>query len=357
MKLSVKDGSFAYRKDAPVLEKLNFTVNSGDLMAILGPNGAGKTTLLRCLMGFLKWNGGGSYLGDTDIRDIPARKLWQRISYVPQARGAFGSLRAEDMILLGRTGRIGVFSTPSESDRKIVRKLAEELRIERLLDKKVNEISGGEAQMVFIARALAAEPDILILDEPESNLDFRNQLIVLDAMTRLAGKGIACIFNTHYPDHALTRANKSLILEKGGRALFGDTASIVTRENIRRAFGVESVIHEVETENSTYRGILPVRLADPAEDTEFAPDVPVIAVVSVILRNYESGAKVNAVLHDCGQFIIGRMGLPCPDEGLSVINITLDAPKGEVQSLVHRLSILPGVRVKAMIENKEEPYS
>ena len=115
--------------------------------------------------------------------------------------------------------------------------------------------------MVLIARALAAESEILILDEPESNLDFKNQLIVLDAMSRLAAEGMCCIFNTHYPTHALMRATKSLIVPKQGEAFFGDTAQIVTEENIEKAFGVETVIGEVETRGNQYKSILPLRIA------------------------------------------------------------------------------------------------
>ena len=133
MKLTVERASFAYKPDAPVIRDLNLSVESGTLAAVLGPNGAGKTTLLRCLMGFLKWDDGRTLLDGEDIRHIPERKLRSRISYVPQAKGGAVSLPAEDMILLGRTGKIGLFSTPGEEDRRMVKKIAEELGITRLL--------------------------------------------------------------------------------------------------------------------------------------------------------------------------------------------------------------------------------
>ena len=258
MTLTAENASFAYRGGDTIIKNLNFTVEEGELIAVLGPNGAGKTTLLRCLMGFLRWTEGRSLLDGTDIREIPGRKLWQRISYVPQAKGAMLSLTAADMILLGRTGQIGVFSTPDEQDRKEVRELAESLGIAHLLNKKCSEMSGGEAQMVLIARALAAKPELLVLDEPESNLDFRNQLIVLETLSRLSSEGIAVIFNTHYPEHALSRASKSLLLHRGGEAKFGSTEEIVTEENIRRAFGVEAKIGEF----GNVKGIVPVKIVD-----------------------------------------------------------------------------------------------
>lgn len=262
MKLTVEKASFSYKHDVPVIKNLSFRAESGELIAILGPNGAGKTTLLRCMMGFLHWNDGRCLIDGEDVQTMPPRKLWQCISYVPQARGAFASLNARDMILLGCTNRIGLFSTPKKKDLEQVEILAGQLGITKLLDKKCTEISGGELQMVLIARALAAKPKLLILDEPESNLDFKNQLIVLDTMSRLASEGICCIFNTHYPTHALMRATKSLILQKGGACIFGDTEEVLTEKNIERAFGVKAVIGEVETSDKIYRSILPLRVAE-----------------------------------------------------------------------------------------------
>lgn len=265
MNLIVENGSFSYEKGQSVLQNINFTANSGELIAILGPNGAGKTTLLRCMMGFLDWDTGKSTLDGEDMSKMPAKKMWQKIAYVPQAKGTSSALLVRDMILLGCTNRLGIFSTPGEKEKKKVEELAEQLGIAPLLSKKCNEISGGELQMVLIARALAAKPELLILDEPESNLDFKNQLIVLDTMSRLVEHGMCCIFNTHYPTHALMRATKSLIVQKDGEVLFGNTADVITEENIQLTFGVETMISEVETEGKQYKSILPLRIAGKVE--------------------------------------------------------------------------------------------
>ena len=208
MELTIENGCFSYRKGVPILEGLSLQASDGDVVAVLGPNGAGKTTFLKCLMGFLPWSQGKATLDGTDIREIPSRTLWQTVSYVPQSRTSLSPLTAREMILLGMTSRIGVFSSPRAEDTAYAERIAVELGIADLLDKKCTEMSGGERQMVLIARALASKPSLLILDEPESNLDFRNQMIVLDAISRLAASGMCCIFNTHYPDHALSRANK-----------------------------------------------------------------------------------------------------------------------------------------------------
>jgi len=261
MNLTVTNGCFSYsRGAAPIFRDINFSVGPGEILAILGPNGAGKTTLLRCITGMLRWTGGDSLLDGTPIRSLSPKKLWSRMAYVPQARTASSAYTAFETVLLGRSGQLSAFATPKKADLQKAREAMELLGIDHLADKKCSAISGGELQMVLIARALASEPGVLILDEPESNLDFKNQLVVLDAMTRLARQGMACIFNTHYPAHALQRSDKALILSRGGGYTFGPTARVVTEEAIRSAFGVEAVIGTLETSAGTVQSVVPLRI-------------------------------------------------------------------------------------------------
>lgn len=359
MKLKVENGRFSYVKGTPVIEDLNFEAQSGQLIAILGPNGAGKTTLLRCIMGLLKWADGTSTLDGQEIAKMPSRKLWQQVSYVPQARGAFASFTVQDMILLGCTSRVGIFSTPGEKERELVQDLASELGISRLLKKNCTEISGGELQMVLIARAMAAQPKLLILDEPESNLDFKNQLIVLDTMTKLANEGICCIFNTHYPNHALMRASHSLILQRGGHSIFGETSEIVTESNIEEAFGVEAVIGEIETSGHIYQSVMPLRVTEKdgiCEKTELS-ETSQIATISIIVSDTEISGKINNLLHNYQEEIISRMGLPYEQAGVFIINVTLDAPIEKIQALTHQIDILPKVSVKTTVAPKVVPVS
>ncbi|MBQ4321087.1 MAG: ABC transporter ATP-binding protein, partial [Oscillospiraceae bacterium] len=187
MRFEVRNGSFRYPKsERQVLQNVSFAAEAGEVTAILGPNGAGKTTLLRCAMGLLKWNGGGSYLDGKDIRRLSYRELWQKVAYVPQARQASDAYTVEEMVLLGRSARIGRFSLPGKEDLAAAAAALERLGLSRYAARRCSELSGGELQMVLIARALASQPEVLILDEPESNLDFKNQLLVLDTMTSLA---------------------------------------------------------------------------------------------------------------------------------------------------------------------------
>jgi len=262
MVLRIESGSFAYKGGPEILRDINMEARSGEIVAVLGPNGAGKTTLLRCMMGMLSWDSGRSTLDGEDIRHMPAASLWQKMAYVPQVRSAASSFTAFQTVLLGRSSRIGVFSSPKEEDMAAAEAAMKRLGIEDLADKPCHELSGGELQMVLIARAMAAEPEILVLDEPESNLDFKNQLIVLDAISALAAEGMACIFNTHYPAHALQRADKSLLLTRGGMSIYGPTKFVVSEDDIRSIFGVNAIIGDFGDEDSKVQSVVPVSIAE-----------------------------------------------------------------------------------------------
>ena len=343
--LQVVNGSFAYPKGPEIVKNVDFSLNSGEILAILGPNGAGKTTLLRCITGMLRWKTGTCTLDGADVRSLPQRELWRKMAYVPQARSATLAYSVFQTVLLGRSSRIGSFSSPKQADEQAAQAALERLGIAHLSGKSCGDLSGGEKQMVLIARALAAQPELLIFDEPESNLDFKNQLIVLDTMTELSRQGMACIFNTHYPAHALQRAHKSLLLMKGGEHAYGPTAQVVTEPNIRRAFGVNAVIGGIETRESILPNVVPLSISeDGAEERD--NDEAVIASTTVISSNTAAAEQINALLHEYSRLLIGRMGMPHRLSGVNIINITMHGPVSEIDALTHRLSLLPDVSVK-----------
>ena len=345
MNLTVQNGGFFYEKNSPIFSDIDFSVDAGDILAILGPNGAGKTTLLRCITGMLKWRTGQSLLDGQPIHTLSPGTLWRKMAYVPQAKSASSAYTAFETVLLGRSSHLGVFSAPKREDMEKAGQAMEKLGIAHLAEKKCNSISGGELQMVLIARALAAEPKVLILDEPESNLDFKNQLIVLDAMTELARGGMTCIFNTHYPAHALQRSDKALILSRGGSYVFGPTATVVTEENIRRAFGVDAVIGEIETPGHILQSVIPLQLARDTAGAE-DPHRRSIATVTIIAHSNAMAEKINGLLGEYASLVVGRMGMPYRECGLYLINVTLDGPRDAIMQLSHRLNLLPDISVK-----------
>ena len=256
MIFKVDNGCFGYQHGKDILSNISFSVEEGEVLSILGPNGVGKTTLLRSMMGLLSWKQGGSYMDDTNIKNIPVQKLWKKIAYVPQAKGFSFSYTVEEMVLLGRSAHIGILNQPNEKDIEISQKAMSTAGIQHLSRKYCNQISGGELQMVLIARALCAQPSMLVLDEPESNLDFRNQLIILDMISNLAKEhNISCIFNTHYPAHALKVSTKSLILARDGSSVYGKSEEVINDEKMKDVFQVNVHINHVNKEGYDYRTV------------------------------------------------------------------------------------------------------
>ena len=260
MTFSVRGGSFSYGADL-VLNRISFSVASGEVLCILGPNGVGKTTLLKCMMGLLKWDEGETLIDGRALESWRQKDLWRRIAYVPQAKGVAFGFTAFDMVLLGRSAHLGTFEQPDEKDKRIALSAMEDTGIAALKDKLCTEMSGGELQMVLIARSLAVEPEMLVFDEPESNLDFKNQLIILNTIYRLAKeRGISAVVNTHYPAHAMKIADKALILNKDGESTSGAIEKVITEDSMKKTFGVQVHINEFEYQNTKYKDVVPLYL-------------------------------------------------------------------------------------------------
>lgn len=265
MKFSVHNGSFSYGA-TPVLAGISFSVSQGEVLAVLGSNGIGKTTLLKCMMGLLPWSSGYSAIDEVDT--ARSHDLWKRIGYVPQARDVTTSLTVYDMVLLGRSAHLGMFAQPGPKDREIAARAIDTVGIGHLKEKQSNRISGGELQMALIARALCCEPDMLVLDEPESNLDFKNQLVILQLIRNLAKeKGISAIINTHYPEHALKISDNALLLNHDRKTVYGPAQEVISEDNMRNAFHVDVKIQEYCFFGETYRTIIPLSVVSDSEET------------------------------------------------------------------------------------------
>lgn len=262
MKLTVEHGQFGYTTDNLLFHNLNFTVNEGEILAVLGPNGVGKTTLLRCITLLLKWHDGQTVINGVPMIGLNRKKIWEQVSYVPQSSFSRFAYTVIDMVLLGRSSHLKIYSTPSKKDHEIAMQALEQVGIPHLHGKKCNEISGGEYQLVLIARALAAEPHLLILDEPESHLDLRNQILVLSMLEKVVRDGkLSCIINTHYPEHAVRLADNALLLGKNRKYLFGRTKDLITTENISEYFGVNVKIIPFDHRGKNFSAIIPLELS------------------------------------------------------------------------------------------------
>jgi iron complex transport system ATP-binding protein len=240
MKLEVRGVCFSYGS-RPILTDVTLGVKKGEIVSIVGPNGSGKTTLLKCIDKMLKPKKGCILVKNQDLGKLGIGKVAKLLGYVPQS--AVNSLPSTvfEAILIGRSPhlswRIG------KKDRQIVSEVLELMGIKDMALRQFNQLSGGERQKVLIGKALAQEPEVILLDEPTSNLDLRHQLEVLDILTSMVEeKGISMITAMHDLNLALRFSHKIVALKEGRICAAGEPASVLTSENIRSVYGVEAVV-------------------------------------------------------------------------------------------------------------------
>lgn len=261
MILEVENGCFGYPKQEEILKNINLHLEKGHILSVLGPNGIGKTTLLKCMIGLLPWTKGRSLLNGTDLREMKSKDIWNTISYIPQAHSFSFSYTGLEMVMLGRSSHLGLFEQPGAQEIELAEVMMEKVGITRLAGKDCNRMSGGELQMVLIARALINEPELIILDEPETGLDFHNQILVLNMIEHLAHEeGISAIMNTHYPTNAMSIADEAFMMNRKGDRFYGTTDSILNEQNISRSFDVNVIVDEVSYKDRLIRNIIPVSL-------------------------------------------------------------------------------------------------
>ena len=237
MKMEIKNITCGYGKKN-IINGISINVESGEILCLLGPNGVGKTTLFKSLLGFLKIKEGQVLIDGEEISKWPRKKLAKVVGYVPQAHNASFEFNVLDVVVMGRSAYIGAISSPSKEDIKIAEQSLRALGIYFLKDRLYTEISGGERQMVLLARALTQQPKILIMDEPTSNLDYGNQVRVLQQVNELARRGLAIIMTTHSPDHAFLCSSKVALLQRNNVFKVGSVDDIVTEKNLNDAYGV-----------------------------------------------------------------------------------------------------------------------
>lgn len=238
MTVEAVDLSFTYG-ERMILNHVSFMIPDRSITTVLGPNGAGKTTLLKILLGFEKMDGGEVLYDGKNLHSIPSNQFWNSIGYVPQARQSIFPLTVEETVLTGRTGHLSMFEKPGRKDYAICEEAMRKAGISHLKNRSCATLSGGELQLVHIARALAGKPRILVLDEPETGLDFENQLMVLHLLQQLNQEdGLTILYNTHYPDHALDFSDHTILFMGEGKIVHGSGKQVLTKENMEHAFHV-----------------------------------------------------------------------------------------------------------------------
>ena len=227
--------TFAYIPPAPVLIDVNLRAEPGKLLCVLGPNGSGKTTLLRCLLGRLKPEAGTIRLGDRDLGSYDARALARRLAYVPQSAASAFGFTAMELVLMGRFAHTGLLGLAGASDRAVARQAMTMTETTDFASRTLDELSGGEAQRVMIARALAQQPAVMLLDEPTSQLDIRNQLMIYAMMRRLAHDWPMAVVCVSHDVNLAARFADHLVLMRDGRVAAAGTSEQVIRQDVLRS--------------------------------------------------------------------------------------------------------------------------
>jgi len=240
VKITIKDLSFSYGSRR-ILDDLNLVVGDSEVLSLVGPNGSGKTTLIKCIDRILKPKGTIILDGGRNLQSLSRQEVARFIGYVPQSTTSSLTTTVFDTILMGRRPRMGWRVAEEDIDRVV--EVMRLLHVEEFALKDFSELSGGQRQRVLIARALAQEPEVLLLDEPTSNLDVKHQLEAMDTVRSIVKKtGVSAVMAIHDLNLAARYSDRLVMLKEGRINAVGDPISLLTKENIRTIFGVEAVV-------------------------------------------------------------------------------------------------------------------
>lgn len=245
--VTVNGISFAYNGHK-VLENVSLEIEGGKVSTILGPNGSGKTTLLKIILGLLKPDSGSILIDGRNLSELEPRERAKILAYVPQKHIPAFSFPVIEVVAMGRHPYSSVFAATSNKDLDIAAASLARLNVGHLRNRPYTELSGGEQQLVLIARALTQQASILVFDEPVSGLDYGNQLMLLKQMRALAKEGITCINTSHFPEHALWTSDVAIFINHGQIIAQGPALQVITRENLEKIYHTRINIVKVAQE-------------------------------------------------------------------------------------------------------------
>ncbi len=237
--LMVNDLYFSYGTET-ILKEIAFSLRKGEICAILGPNGAGKSTLLKCIDNIVRPQRGSIIIDNEPIHLLNSKELAKKLSFLPQEHNVSFPYTVFDVVLMGRSPYIGMFSSPSERDKKTAMESIRFVGIENIADKPYISLSGGQRKLVLIARALTQDAEVLIFDEPTNHLDFKNQFTILIKIKEIiTRKSLSAVMSLHDPNLAL-RFAESVVMIKNGRIIaHGKKENVITEENLKMLYELD----------------------------------------------------------------------------------------------------------------------
>ena len=246
MTLEIRNLCFSYR-DHQVLRGVDLTVGEGEMVALLGKNGAGKTTLLRLIPGFLRAGSGDILIDGTPVGEMKLRDRARLMAYIPQITRSAFPYSVRTSILMGCSNSLSLLQSPGKKEEEKVDRMIDLLKLHDIAGRNMDNISGGERQLVLVARAMMQDAKLLILDEPTSFLDYSNQLLVLEKVSDLVKNGYSCIFSTHNPDQALMHSSRVVAMADGAVVHDGRPESLMGNDVLSKLYGRKISVIRTET--------------------------------------------------------------------------------------------------------------
>jgi iron complex transport system ATP-binding protein len=244
MNLDAHDLAFGY-PEWPVGSDVSLSIAPGEVLCLLGPNGCGKTTLFKTMLGLLAPQGGRVTVGGDDLGLLRRPEIARRMAYVPQASSTPFPYTSLDLVLMGRVAHRGIFAGPTAADRSAAQQAFADLGIAHLGDRDVTRLSGGQRQLVMIARALAQAAPLIVMDEPTASLDFGNRAKVLAEIKRIAARGVGVVFSTHDPAHAFAVASRVALMREGVLVASGSPLEVLTAQRLGHVYGIEVTVERL----------------------------------------------------------------------------------------------------------------
>ena len=244
--LKIENLSFSYPlKD--VLESVSFSLEQGKSIAILGRNGSGKSTLLKLILGALEPNGGTIEINGIASSQMNIKERARHLAYIPQYSNETFSQNVIDSVVMGKARELSIFEKPSKKDYLEAEEKLSEIGISELKNRPLDRLSGGERQLVLIARALLQDAKILLLDEPTASLDYANQIMVMERIKELSKNGYSSLFSTHNPEHALMYADSILLLDDAKSEFVENPETLLSSDRLSKLYGRELYLSVVDT--------------------------------------------------------------------------------------------------------------
>ena len=223
----------------PIVHGISFAIEAASVTCVLGPNGVGKTTLFKTMLGLLRPLAGSIEIDGRDVTTSPRQDVARALAYVPQQHPMNFNYSVIDLVVMGRTVHLGPFSQPGRQDYALAQDALERLGISDLAERDSTRLSGGQRQLVYIARALAQEARMMIMDEPTANLDLANRTRVADTIRKVASSGVAVIISTHDPEQALEIAGHVIMFDRAGHCEFGTPDDVMSADRLSTLYGVD----------------------------------------------------------------------------------------------------------------------